>query len=799
MNINRKITVIIVSIIPLFAAISGCSDPASNTENAVDKARQHIVDKDYRTAFIELKSALQSTPDHAEARFLLGKINLDIGEYQAAIKEFDHVLSSGFSVEEANLLKSEALLHQQAFSKITNETPSITAYSTQTRANLLAIKAIAYFATEQLNLAEQALNEAEQLAANAQWVLFAKIRRNTLIDNLDAANDYLTTALELYPSSQDFWLARAELSERKQDPHEVQAALNQVITLDPVNLTSAKGWRARITLVKLHIAEGRIDDASATLKPLAKLNPRHPEVNYFSGLIAFRQNEMDQAEEKLLKVVKSVPDHPPSMFLLGTLQYGKRNYEQAVYYLLSYLSSVPSHVEARKLLGRTYIALGQPDEARTILRYNESGAMDPEVIALIGLSELQGGDIKQGIDSLEQSVQSSPDDPTLRFSLIRAYIANGQSNKAIKELDKLQDHPEVSHIAAQMRILAYVYDKNFTKAIELANALSEKREGDEKILGMLASIYLAKNDFEKGREYLTKAIAANGSYVPAIMELGRLNERENRLDEAKANYEQALNVRGNSVTAMMALARVYNTMGDKEAFGQWLSKSSEASPDQGLPEILLAEHYLKQNNFEQAETIINQLAQDYPEHPMVMTLQGQLLTSTGRFNQAISVLDKLANANPELFAAHQLLGDAYIGLNEYKNASSHYQTAVDIDDSNAVILNNLAWVYDQLGDSRSLPTAEKAHAIDDQNPYIKDTFGWILVKNGEPARGHALLSQASSSLPNLPDVSYRLAIATIKIGEKETGKRMIEELVNSNVEFQYREEALKLLNDSTSQ
>lgn len=58
----------------LFACSSGDDSAAM-----VAAAKESLVKKDPKSAVIQLKSALQKTPDSAKARFILGKTFLEIG------------------------------------------------------------------------------------------------------------------------------------------------------------------------------------------------------------------------------------------------------------------------------------------------------------------------------------------------------------------------------------------------------------------------------------------------------------------------------------------------------------------------------------------------------------------------------------------------------------------------------------------------------------------------------------------------------------------------------------------------
>ena len=74
--------------------LTGCgNDP----DEMVASARQYIASNDRKAAEIQLKNALQEVPSHAEARFLLGQIHAEGGDYAGAAKEFERARGSGYA------------------------------------------------------------------------------------------------------------------------------------------------------------------------------------------------------------------------------------------------------------------------------------------------------------------------------------------------------------------------------------------------------------------------------------------------------------------------------------------------------------------------------------------------------------------------------------------------------------------------------------------------------------------------------------------------------------------------------
>ena len=62
-----------------------CGSSASDKE-LIESARNYLAEDQVRAASIELKNALQKNPKNAEARYLLGKVNAQIGDLASAEK-----------------------------------------------------------------------------------------------------------------------------------------------------------------------------------------------------------------------------------------------------------------------------------------------------------------------------------------------------------------------------------------------------------------------------------------------------------------------------------------------------------------------------------------------------------------------------------------------------------------------------------------------------------------------------------------------------------------------------------------
>src|SRR5262249_48641210 len=109
-------------------------------------------------------------------------------------------------------------------------------------------------------------------------------------------------------------------------------------------------------------------------------------------------------------------------------------------------------------------------------------------------------------------------------------------------------------------------------------------------------------------------------------------------------------------------------------------------------------------------------------------------------------------------------------------------------------LNEVALLYQAAGDPRAAATAEKAYRLAPQSAMIADTFGWILLQQGDTERSISLLRQAASAGDAVPPaVHYHLAVALDKAGQHEEAKRVLGDLLQSSASFEERPQAQQLM------
>ncbi len=110
-----------------------------------------------------------------------------------------------------------------------------------------------------------------------------------------------------------------------------------------------------------------------------------------------------------------------------------------------------------------------------------------------------------------------------------------------------------------------------------------------------------------------------------------------------------------------------------------------------------------------------------------------------------------------------------------------------------VILNNMAWLFQQMGDERALEFGRQAYDAAPNRPEIADTYGWILYNSGQKEQGLSILQQTYLTFPSQMEIGYHVAVVLGDLGRKAEAIKILQRVLESGEQFEQREEAATLL------
>ena len=258
---------------------------------------------------------------------------------------------------------------------------------------------------------------------------------------------------------------------------------------------------------------------------------------------------------------------------------------------------------------------------------------------------------------------------------------------------------------------------------------------------------LVEHQLSQGEALKALTLAREGpvSNDPAALDLlGTAQMAAGQKHNALVSYKQLAEMAPRSPLVHYRLANVKQALGDLPGARKSLEQALELSPDyiDALVASLALE--MRSERYAQARAIAQRIRQKGPKNPLGPTLEGdaavaqrdyvaavkayedafrlspdslsmikihQALTLAGKSGEAETRFREWVQKNPTDRSARVYLAGAYARLGKIKEAIAQYQELVKLVPKDALVLNDLAWLYYQAGDSQALATAEQAHKL----------------------------------------------------------------------------------------
>ncbi len=673
-----------ILLIPLIVIVAACSSGESD-KVLLDRAKDYLESRDINAAALELKNILQKNANHAEARYLLGQISLDLGNMKAAQKEMRRALAAGWDEAVTQRALAEIMYRQGYFQKVLDDIKIKDSYPDMVKANLTGLWALSEASLGKWDDAEQTIRTGESITGDSLWLLQSKIQLAIHRKEMSAAGKILEHALKAYPDSQDLWLISAGLAEQSGELTNTINALQKAIDLDPPRNVTALGRQARLAQGQAWLKQQDFAKAKAVIDPVLKNYPGDPLANYLAAIGSFKQGEDDQTEEHLLLALKAVPEHRPSLLLFGALSYARDDYEKAAYYLEKAAALQPEDIGAQTLLGKTYLMLGQYDEAENRLKYASSKmGDDAELLALLGISRLRGG-VESGMQQLEKAAAAAPADQTIRSELARAYLDSGETAMAIRELESALEGNGQEYRTELLLVVAYLRASEFDKALELASRLSEQHTDNPMPHILAGAAYEGKQDFSAARLRYDAAIGVQSDNIMAMRSLARLDLRDGNVDMARKRYHSVLKIQPGNAAAMVALSKILMQEGKTEEAIAQLEEAREVDQKALEPRLILSKYYRIKGKTEKALDYANEALKIAPQNSYAMWIKGLAQLAAGK-SESVQTLQKLAEKMPDYAKAHYYLAEARLRFGDITGARQSLQTVLTLEPDHELAL-----------------------------------------------------------------------------------------------------------------
>lgn len=750
------------------------------------QARLAARDKRLDEARRLIERAIASAPNSVDAWLMKGDLARATGDEAGAAAAYQKILE--FSPEN-NAAHLDLALLQIAGGKFQEARKHITQLRKTSPNNLMAVYAQALLEFRQRNYSaaretvQQVLKVAPEhmpsvlLAGAVELALGAYAQAQSYMERVlarapenmyarkllaaslaktgqaERAMDVVQAGLKQAPEDSGLLSLAGELYMQRGEFSRATEYLQQAAKREP----NSAGLRTKLGLSRL--ALGETDRAFGDLESAVHLERGEYQSDIVLILSELKRANYDDALKAMQSLEAKQPNNPLTYNLKGAIYVGKKDIVSARKEFEHALQLQPSFIAAAVNLARLDLGEKNPRAARGRLETIITKDKD-NVQALIALAELGpqiGAAQKEQIEWLERASKVSPDLLQPKVMLIQAYARAGELKNALEVALRAQardpDNPQVLDLlgAAQLAV------GQKEQALGTFEKLASLRPKSPEALYRLANAQAVNSNIAAATNTLKKAVALKPDFAAAQVALVGLEVRDGHIPEA------------------MKMAQQLQKQSPKSALG-FVLEGDVLMIEKKFPQAVAA--YETAYRLRRSGAVVVKLHAAYMQ-------AGKPREAEARLAQWLK--ESPDDASSRLYAAAASLRDGRV-----KNAIEQYEWLQQKQPDNVLVLNNLAWAYQQVKDPRALETAERAYKLS-PNAATGDTLGWILVEQGETVRGLDLLRKAVATAPNTPTIRYHLAYGSFKAGDKSKARDELERLIKSDAQFPQKVEAMDLL------
>lgn len=422
----------------------------------------------------------------------------------------------------------------------------------------------------QLGMCRMALNDKEG-AANA----FARLVQND-------------------PTSYEGWSSLGMLYTELKMPEEAKACARKAACLEP------QSRDAKLKVASNLVQIGRLGEAKKELNDLIMDDTLEPEFQILVTREALRLGAYEQVSKAAARVFESYPDSLDTLKCLAQAQLWLRKYPEC----LETVAKLKKSTEDRALINGVeaccYLNLGKMKLAKQARDAAlKEGSNEPIVQLANGIILFREGQVKNGINALQEAFARDQRFSPAHMTLCRVYLKMGDTEAALEE----------------------------------ANEVRRRKEHEVDALALEGRIFLSSGfgtkDMKRGRAKLLKALHKDEKNPDGLIGRSVINLRAGNISEAESLVRIVVKTQPGNVDALILMSKVMALKGDHNQSRSFMKKAQGLAPGEGDVLIAQAQRFIDRGNVNKAISSLKSNISTYKEFPKLEFTLAKILHERG--------------------------------------------------------------------------------------------------------------------------------------------------------------------------
>ncbi|MCH9022254.1 MAG: tetratricopeptide repeat protein, partial [Planctomycetes bacterium] len=641
--------------------------------------------------------------------------------------------------------------------------------------------------------ARQILNRLQEEFADGPEVALAEIKLLEVQGTQEQRVAKLRDAIRAFPNTSVFDIMLAQLYDQRDDRRQCEKVLNEAIQNTP---NPRDKRQLSLGLARYYI---QWDESEQAVQLLHTLEDDFPDdISIKSQMLEMTQVASDEKQaQKIVDTIKKIegPDGMRWRYEQAKLWFNHahfQNYQSRIIDLLKKITTEnPRDRKANRLLTQTYERAGKIRLAiLTYQNFLNLSPNNPEMTTYYITALYKNKENNRADTLLDQALQNNVNHPILQRLDLQRRLREGRQDASTLNLlkniiEKNPDDLKAALLLAKLKIR----QQRFDEAEILLNDLQARAPGDDAVVESLIELYLSQGQNKQALLICDNYVNDSNNVLAYLMRANTLAKMGNML-QAEKDIDHATKIAPNDLRTWLAKSYISAAKGNISDTILALNtaiKLDEKNIQIKKRAIALLLSTADPEGFKLAMSILVQALKIDPEDSDLHLFQARFLTAKKTAladDQAIKILKKVTQKNPNLADAWIMLGGIYLNQNQSSNASSLASRALGHLPNNKKL--HLLKARAEYAESPAVAIAIVKY-LQELKPNDTDIVLYLAdlyLSQSQPNKAIELLKKQMTNFPQNElyqlNVEIALIVALHKNNQKTEAKNMLDALVKDD-------------------
>ncbi|MCF8198283.1 MAG: tetratricopeptide repeat protein [Sulfuritalea sp.] len=453
------------------------------------------------------------------------------------------------------------------------------------------------------------------------------------------------------------------------------------------------------------------------------------------------------------------------------IAFHARQYDAALEAARLWQSLEPESQQAKQMLATLLLASGRLEELATSLARDLAAGtpqtVGPALLKVVG-AFVRYPDKVAVRSLLDRITQPYLDLAEARFVRAQAAYGVGDADSARHEIDLALEQRPNWEVAALFK--AELMQKG-AEQIEFLKKFLETNPDVQNVRLAYARGLVAEKRYEEARVEFRRLLTANPENPEMLYAVGILSLQVNDTVEAEQQLKRFIETkRGDPNPARFYLGQIAEQAERLDEAVQWYDQV--VAGEHLVPaKVRAAQVLLRQNKFDAARERIVSARAKLPEDSRLVVAESQLLRDAGRHSDAYAYLVKALEAHPDQPDILYETALAAEKLGHMDILERHLRRLIELQPQSPQGYNALGYSLAdrnlRLDEAASL--VDKALALSPDDPYILDSKGWVMFRQGKMAAALDVLRKAYEKRPDA-EIAAHIGEVLWALGRQDMAK-----------------------------